>query len=205
MSGLGASRRVHCNQNLAQESCSRTAHEIVAPDDIWHAACGGHKRPPFLFDFTQRVTAMPRLHANSARFSARLLLAVAFLLGLASSAWSSSAPPSGANSEFPYVELSPSFVTNYDGGGRLRYLKVDVSVRTARPGDEVLRHHMPSVRSRLVELFSGQLEENLTSTEGKEKLRQDALTLIREAIDLVEGDGSENILDLFFTSYVIQQ
>jgi flagellar protein FliL len=158
-----------------------------------------------MFDFTQRVTAMPRLHANSARFSARLLLAAALMLGLATSAWSSSAPPPGANSEFPYVELSPSFVTNYDGGGRLRYLKVDVSVRTARPGDEVLRHHMPYVRSRLVELFSGQLEENLTSTEGKEKLRQDALALIREAIDLVEGDGSENILDLFFTSYVIQQ
>jgi flagellar basal body-associated protein FliL len=56
-----------------------------------------------------------------------------------------------------------------------------------------------------VELFSGQLEENLTSTEGKEKLRQDALTLIREAIELVEGEGSENMLDLYFTSYVIQQ
>jgi len=64
---------------------------------------------------------------------------------------------------------------------------------------------MSYVRSRLVELFSGQLEENLTSTEGKEKLRQDALTLIREAIELVEGEGSENMLDLYFTSYVIQQ
>lgn len=28
---------------------------------------------------------------------------------------------------------------------------------------------------------------------------------IREAIDLVVGEGSENILDLYFTSYVIQQ
>jgi len=148
---------------------------------------------------------MPSLNANSVRFSARLLLPAIVLLCLATNAWSSSAPAPGSNSQFPYVELSPSFVTNYDGGGRLRYLKVDVSVRTARPGDEVLRRHMPYVRSRLVELFSGQLEENLTSTEGKEKLRQDALALIREAIDLVQGNGSENILDLFFTSYVIQQ
>ena len=148
---------------------------------------------------------MPTFTATLARSAARLLAAGFLLFGLSAPGWASSAPAPGANSEFPYVELSPSFVTNYDGGGRLRYLKVDVSVRTARPGDEVLRHHMPYVRSRLVELFSGQLEENLTSTEGKEKLRQDALTLIREAIDLVEGEGSENMLDLYFTSYVIQQ
>lgn len=143
--------------------------------------------------------------ASIAKSAGHLVVAGLLLLGMSAPTWSSSAPPPGANSEFPYVELSPSFVTNYDGGGRLRYLKVDVSVRTARPGDEILRHHMPYVRSRLVELFSGQLEENLTSTEGKEKLRQDALTLIREAIDLVEGEGSENMLDLYFTSYVIQQ
>lgn len=143
--------------------------------------------------------------ASIAKSAGHLVIAALLLFGMSAPTWSSSAPASGSNSEFPYVELSPSFVTNYDGGGRLRYLKVDVSVRTARPGDDVLRHHMSYVRSRLVELFSGQLEENLTSTEGKEKLRQDALTLIREAIDLVEGDGSENMLELYFTSYVIQQ
>jgi len=148
---------------------------------------------------------MPTSAASLAYRASRLLLAGLLLLGLSAPGWSASAPAAGSNSEFPYVELSPSFVTNYDGGGRLRYLKVDVSVRTARPGDEVLRHHMPYVRSRLVELFSSQLEENLTSTEGKEKLRQDALNLIREAIALVEGEGSENMLELYFTSYVIQQ
>lgn len=119
--------------------------------------------------------------------------------------FASSAPAPGSNSEFPYVELSPSFVTNYDGGGRLRYLKVDVTVRTKRPADELLRHHMPYIHNQLIELFSSQLEENLTSTEGKEHLREEALMRIREAIDFVEGSGSADILEVYFTSYVIQQ
>ena len=121
------------------------------------------------------------------------------------SAASSAAPAPGSTSEFPSVELSPSFVTNYDGGGRLRYLKVDVSVRTKRPADEMLRHHMPYIRSRLIELFSSQLEENLTSTDGKEHLREQTLEEIRAAIDYLEGSGSADILEVFFTSYVIQQ
>ena len=111
----------------------------------------------------------------------------------------------GSNSEFPYVELSPSFVTNYDGGGRLRYLKVDVTVRTKRPADEMIRHHMPYIRSKLIELFASQLEENLTSTQGKEHLREQALDTIRASLDYVEGGGSADVLEVFFTSYVIQQ
>ncbi|MCP5357127.1 MAG: flagellar basal body-associated FliL family protein [Pseudomonadales bacterium] len=137
-----------------------------------------------------------------------LCLAFAAMVGAAvqiSPVFASSAPAPGSNSEFPYVELSPSFVTNYDGGGRLRYLKVDVTVRTKRPADELLRHHMPYIRNQLIELFSSQLEENLTSTEGKEHLREEALERIREAIDFVEGSGSTDILEVYFTSYVIQQ
>ncbi|MCB1666422.1 MAG: flagellar basal body-associated FliL family protein [Pseudomonadales bacterium] len=137
-----------------------------------------------------------------------LCLVFAAMVGAAvqiSPVFASSAPAPGSNSEFPYVELSPSFVTNYDGGGRLRYLKVDVTVRTKRPADELLRHHMPYIRNQLIELFSSQLEENLTSTEGKEHLREEALERIREAIDFVEGSGSTDILEVYFTSYVIQQ
>lgn len=127
-------------------------------------------------------------------------------LAMTSQVFASSAPAApGSDSEFPYVELSPSFVTNYDGGGRLRYLKVDVTVRTKRPADEVVRHHMPFIRSRLIQLFASQLEENLSSTDGKEHLREEALEEIRAAIDLLEGSGSADILELFFTSYVIQQ
>ena len=134
------------------------------------------------------------------------LISLLSAIALTSEVMASSAPAApGSNSEFPYVELSPSFVTNYDGGGRLRYLKVDVTVRTKRPGDELVRHHMPYIRSKLIELFASQLEENLTSTMGKEHLREEALESIRASLEYVEGEGSEDILELFFTSYVIQQ
>jgi flagellar FliL protein len=134
------------------------------------------------------------------------LICLMSAVALTTEVMASSAPPApGSDSEFPYVELSPSFVTNYDGGGRLRYLKVDVTVRTKRPADELVRHHMPYIRSKLIELFASQLEENLTSTQGKEHLREAALDTIRASLDYVEGGGSADILEVFFTSYVIQQ
>jgi flagellar FliL protein len=133
--------------------------------------------------------------------SISLLLGLLLGVVLASNVQAASAPSNPST----YVELSPSFVTNYDGGGRLRYLRVDVSVRIERPSEALLRQHMPYVRSRLVELFSSQLEENLTSTEGKEALRAATLEEIRTALDYVNGSGSEGIVDVFFTSYVIQQ
>ncbi|MES3007251.1 MAG: flagellar basal body-associated FliL family protein [Pseudomonadota bacterium] len=139
--------------------------------------------------------------------TACLALLFSLLLGgsLAAKAFASSAPASGSDSDTPYVDLAPSFVTNYDGGGRLRYLKVDVSVRARKPVDEAVRHHMPYIRNSLVGLFSAQLEENITSTEGKEALRLAALEEIRRILTVLDGHGAENILDLYFTSFVIQQ
>lgn len=126
--------------------------------------------------------------------------------GFATPAFASSAPASGgSDSDTPYVDLAPSFVTNYDGGGRLRYLKVDVSVRARRPTDEAVRHHLPYIRNSLVSIFSSQLEENITSTEGKEALRIAALEEIRRILNDLDGSGAENILELYFTSFVIQQ
>ncbi len=136
-----------------------------------------------------------------------LALLVGLLLGgsLAKPVHASDAGPSGSDSDTPYVDLAPAFVTNYDGGGRLRYLKVDVSVRARKPADEAVRHHMPYIRNSLVTLFSSQLEENITSTEGKEALRLTALEEIRRILTDLDGAGAENVLELYFTSFVIQQ
>ncbi|MDX1491670.1 MAG: flagellar basal body-associated FliL family protein [Pseudohongiellaceae bacterium] len=111
----------------------------------------------------------------------------------------------GGNSAHPYINLSPSFVTNYDGGGRLRYLKVDVAVRVLRPTNTAVVNHMPYIRNALIELFSSQLEENLSSTQGVEILREKALAEVRRSIDYLEGGGGEDVTDLYFTSFVLQQ
>jgi len=105
-----------------------------------------------------------------------------------------------------YVSLGPSFVTNYDGGGRLKYLKADVTLRVRPPAEVALERHLPYIRNRLVLLFSQQLEEDLTSTEGKEALRAQALKEVRDALDLLDRPGSStSVTELYFTSYVLQR
>ncbi|MDT8429049.1 MAG: flagellar basal body-associated FliL family protein [Pseudomonadales bacterium] len=138
------------------------------------------------------------------------------LLALFASSWwlsaamASSAAPAPAAAIDPsgtvYVALTPPFITNYDGGGRLKYLKAELSVRARPPADEQIRLHMPYIRNQLIILFSSRLEEHLTSTEGKEQLRLQALQEIKAALDLLERPGaSNNIQDLYFTSYVVQR
>ncbi|MDO9316590.1 MAG: flagellar basal body-associated FliL family protein [Gammaproteobacteria bacterium] len=141
------------------------------------------------------------------KFTTCLVLLSGLLLSgsLAAPALASDAGPSGGGSDTPYVDLAPAFVTNYDGGGRLRYLKIDVSVRARKPTDEAVLHHMPYIRNSLVRLFSSQLEENISSTDGKEALRLAALEEIRRILTELDGAGAENILELYFTSFVIQQ
>ncbi len=105
-----------------------------------------------------------------------------------------------------YYSLGPSFITNYDGAGRLKYLKSDVTVRIQPGSAAMLDRHLPYIRNRLVTLLSSQLEEDLTSIRGKEQLRTDAINEIKQALDLLEGPGaSSQVINLYFTSFVIQR
>lgn len=105
-----------------------------------------------------------------------------------------------------YVQLGPSFVTNYDGAGRLKYLKADVNVRIKQQAEKTLREHMPFLRNQLVVLFSQQLEEDLTSIAGKELLREQALQTVKEGLTRLESqDLADQVSDLFFTAFVVQR
>lgn len=105
-----------------------------------------------------------------------------------------------------YYNLGPSFITNYDGAGRLKYLKSDITVRIQPGSASMLDRHLPYIRNRLITLLSSQLEENLTSIQGKEQLRADAINEIKQALDLLEGPGaSSQVINLYFTSFVIQR
>jgi flagellar protein FliL len=114
--------------------------------------------------------------------------------------------PAAGMTDLIYYTLGPSFVTNYDGAGRLKYLKTDISVRI-RPGTApFLDQHLPYIRNRLVVLLSGQLEENLTSTDGKETLRRQALEQVRSALATVESQAiADRVVNLYFMSFVVQR
>ncbi len=102
-----------------------------------------------------------------------------------------------------YLPLKPAFVVNYGGKGRLRYLKTEMSVRLASTdAANSVRHHMPYIRNNLVMLFARQTEETMSSLEGRELMRQDALMEIREI--LKEEDAQDGVLDVYFNSFIVQ-
>jgi flagellar protein FliL len=142
------------------------------------------------------------------RYSFFGVLTALFILSAPSTA-SSAEPvedPAAAMAGLIYYGLGPSFVTNYDGAGRLKYLKADISVRMQPGTAALIDKHLPYLRNKVVVLLAAQLEENLTSTQGKELLRLQALGEIRSALDFLEGPGSgDRIMNLYFTSFVVQR
>lgn len=100
------------------------------------------------------------------------------------------APAEGIN----YIPVTPPLVVNFGGPspGRTRYIKAELSIRTENGEDaaEVI-HHLPLIRDKLISLISAQTEEEISSPDGKEKLREQALVEINKAIHLVEFGQQE--------------
>lgn len=114
--------------------------------------------------------------------------------------------PASGMANLIYYTLGNSFVTNYDGAGRLKYLKTDIAVRIEPGTAPMLDMHLPYIRNKLVVLLAAQLEENLISTEGKEALRIQALNEIKAALDYLVSPGyGERVRNLYFTSFVVQR
>lgn len=135
-----------------------------------------------------------------------LLLMLLLTPGLANAAQANSEDPASGMSNLIYYTLGPSFVSNYDGAGRLKYLKTDIAVRIDPGTAPLLSTHLPYIRNRLVVLLAAQLEENITSTQGKETLRVQALNEVKNALDYLVGPGTgERVRNLYFTSFVVQR
>lgn len=126
-------------------------------------------------------------------------------LGILVLGFSAAAVVQASQSDMVYVDITPSFITNYDEGARLKYLKTSVSLKIFADSEEMVRHHLPSIKNGLIILFSSQAEENLTSTVGRETLRREALNEVRRIMATLEVAGDRNIDDLYFTNFVIQQ
>ncbi len=105
-----------------------------------------------------------------------------------------------------YVELKPTFVTNFgvSDTGHMRYVKADVTVRVSnRDAEYATRYHLPALRDRLVLLLSRQDESTVSSSTGRETIKVEALQELREVLEREEGEG--HIDDLMFTNFVVQR
>lgn len=102
-----------------------------------------------------------------------------------------------------YYALSPAFVVNFAVSGRQRFLQTDISL-LLRDTDvsAALEFHMPVIRNALVMLFSAQDFETLQTPEGKEALREQALTTVQTVLQ--KEIGKTGVEQVLFTSFVMQ-
>ncbi|WP_217895633.1 flagellar basal body-associated FliL family protein [Oceanospirillum sanctuarii] len=129
------------------------------------------------------------------------LLAVLIMFGASMQSW---AEEGAEGSPIAYTEVKPSFVLNYGGPGRLKYLKADITLVTSSPlAEQTVSHHMPLIRNELVSLFSRQTDEAVTTPVGQEQIRMEAAQAVK---DLMQKEvGHPVIDDLLVLNFIYQK
>lgn len=102
-----------------------------------------------------------------------------------------------------YLPIDPAFVVNFASQGKARFLQVTVEVMARDPAIvEAVKLHMPAIRNNLVLLFSAQTYDAVSTLEGKEALRDEALEVIQAILE--EETGDPGVEAVYFTSFVMQ-
>jgi flagellar FliL protein len=103
-----------------------------------------------------------------------------------------------------YIALDPPFVVNFEAEQLVRFLQVTVQVMTRDPETaEQVKMNDPVVRNDLLLLLGNQNYQTISSRDGKEKLRQQALDAVRKVVKSA-GGKSEKVEAVYFTSFVMQ-
>ena len=103
-----------------------------------------------------------------------------------------------------YVKLDPPFVVNFETKGMMRFLQITLEIMTRDPvtADQI-KQHDPMIRNDLLMLFGNQTYETISTREGKERLRGEALDVVGKIVER-EGGKAKNVEQLYFTSFVMQ-
>lgn len=147
-------------------------------------------------------------HSLGARLVPLLMLVLMLVLALTLSPWASAedAAVADAGGDTRYVELKPTFVTNFGptSSPRLMYIKTDVALRVAgADGESAAERHLPALRNALVLLLSRQPESAVATGAAREDIRKSALTELNEI--LASEEGEPYIKDLLFTNFIVQR
>jgi flagellar FliL protein len=122
------------------------------------------------------------------------------LLAITPSLWAKEeaeqSPPS-----IEYLPLNPKLIVNL--AGRHHYLRADVQLMIhGKENLERIQNYLPVVRHTLITLLSDLPPEQVANIEEREKLRQEALAKVRQALD--QYTASTGLKDLLFTEFLIQ-
>jgi len=101
-----------------------------------------------------------------------------------------------------YYAIDPPLVVNFEDGSVVRFLQISMEVMAHdQKTIDSVQKNIPVIRNNLLLLMSNRNYQTMMSREGKEKLRQEALTEIRA---VQKKEGSPDVDDLLFTSFVVQ-
>jgi flagellar FliL protein len=93
---------------------------------------------------------------------------------------------------------------NFEAESMVRFLQVTVSVMTRDPHtEEIIKKNDPRIRNDLLLLLSNQHYKDISTREGKDKLRSAALEAVRADV-LDAGGEAAKVENLFFTAFVMQ-
>jgi len=133
------------------------------------------------------------------------ILALILALGWLGLAPTASAQANDDNTT-EYISIKPPFVVNLGtvSGPRLSYLKTEIALRTSsKTAAEAVKYHLPYIRNELVLLFSRQDLASVSTNEGKEMLRAEALEKVRSVLQ--QEEGTPLVTDLLFSTFVVQR
>jgi flagellar protein FliL len=103
-----------------------------------------------------------------------------------------------------YVALDPPFVTNFEAQQLVRFLQLSVQVMTHDPATaDLIKASDPVIRNDLLILFSNQKYADISTRDGKERLRTEALAAVRKVI-AANGGNPDRVEAIYFTSFVMQ-
>lgn len=110
--------------------------------------------------------------------------------------------PAAPLAEPIYVRID-NFTVTFDEPNSARFLQIEAYVIVREDDDErLIERHMPALQSALVMLFANQTSEGLSSAAGKERLRTEALAVVRETFETRVGKSLAE--DFLFTKFVMQ-
>jgi len=102
-----------------------------------------------------------------------------------------------------YLPLDPPLVATFEDNSTVRFLQLTLEVMARdQEAIDAVQTHMPVIRNNLLLLMGGRTLSDLTSREGKEALRAEALKAVQNV--LIENTGKPGVEDLYFTSFVVQ-
>lgn len=109
----------------------------------------------------------------------------------------------GKHGKSKFYSIEPPFVVNIQSSDRSKFLQIKVEIMAkSNRALKAVEANIPLIKNDLITLFSSQTIEQVTTPQGKENLRKEAIKKVNAILEQ-ESDG-ESVDTVLFTSFVMQ-